>query len=153
VVTAVDVLLGKREAGESVVVLGGGLVGCETALYLAQKGKKLTVVEILDAVMRDVFWVNRTHLVKLLADAKVRVLTQTQALEIADRGVVIADKSGRRSMLEADTVVLALGLKRNERLLESVRGKVPEVYTVGDCVEPRKVINAIWDGFRTARLI
>ena len=70
----------------------------------------------------------------------------------ADRGVVIADSSGKRSMLEG-TAVLALGLKRNERLFESLRGKVPEVYTIGDCVEPRRVLNAIWEGFRTARLI
>jgi 2-enoate reductase len=152
VVTAIDVLLGKREVGESVVVLGGGLVGCETALYLSQEGKRLTVVEILDAPMRDVFWVNRMHLLKLLADAKVRVFTQAQAVEITDRGVVIADKSGKRSVLEG-TVVLALGLKPDERLFESLTDKVPEVYTVGDCVEPRRVINAIWEGFRTARLI
>ncbi|GAH51455.1 unnamed protein product, partial [marine sediment metagenome] len=51
VVTAVDLLLGKREAGKSVVVVGGGLIGCETALYLAQKGKKLTIIEMLDGVM------------------------------------------------------------------------------------------------------
>lgn len=153
VVTAVNVLLGKRETGESVVVVGGGLVGCETALYLAQKGKKLTIVEILDSVMRDMCIQNRAHLLQLLADAKVEILTETKVLEITDEGITIADKHGKRSTLEADTVVLAVGLKPNEKLLKSLTDKVPEVYAIGDCVEPRIVINAIWEGFHTARQI
>ena len=153
VVTAVNVLLGKRETGESVVVVGGGLVGCETALYLAQKGKKLTIVEILDSVMRDMCIQNRAHLLQLLADAKAEILTETKVLEITDEGITIADKHGKRSTLEADTVVLAVGLKPNEKLLKSLTDKVPEVYAIGDCVEPRIVINAIWEGFHTARQI
>ena len=153
VITAIDALLGKGEIGESVVVVGGGLVGCETALYLAQKGKKLTIVEILDNVARNVNEANRTHLLKLLGDINVRILTETNVLEIMDDNVVIADKHGTRSQLASDTVVLAVGLKANNGLEEAIRGKVPEIYAIGDCVEPRKVINAIWEGFRFARLI
>jgi len=153
VVTAVDLLLGRKEAGETVVMLGGGLVGCETALHLAQKGRKLTIVETLDDIARDMCTPNRMHLLQLLKDEKVDILTGSQALEIKDEGVVIADKSGKRSILSADTVVLALGLKSSDQLSETIRDKVPEVYAIGDCVEPRKVTNAIWEGFRTARLI
>jgi len=153
VVTAVDLLLDKQEAGKSVVVVGGGLIGCETALYLAQKSKKLTIIEMLNGVMLDMYSANRMHLLKLLADADVNILTETKCLEIRDNGITIADKYGKRSTLEADTVVLAVGLKSNERLLEALKDKIPEVYAIGDCVEPRKVINAIWEGFRTARLV
>ncbi len=153
VVTAADLLLGRKEAGQSVVVIGGGLVGCETALYLGQQGKKLTIVEVLHRVMRDMFGTNRIHLLKLLADANVEILTDTKVLEITDEGIAIADKDGRKSTLEADTVVLAVGLKSDGRLFEALKDKVPEAYAIGDCVEPRKVINAIWEGFRTARLI
>ncbi len=153
VVTAIDVLLGRKEAGESVVVIGGGLVGCETALYLAQKGKKVTIVEILDSIARDIPSPNRMHLLKLLTDTNVKILTETSVAEIMDNSVVIMNKYGKRSRLENDTVVLALGLKSNRGLEEALKDKVPEIYVIGDCVEPRKVLNAIWEGFRFARLI
>jgi len=153
VVTAIDVLLGRKKAGESVVVLGGGSIGCETALYLAQQGKRLTIVEVLDSVASNMFTVNRMHLLKLLADTDVRILTGTKVLEIADEGVTIVGKDGKRNTLEADTVVLAVGFKSNYSLLEALKEKVPEVYAIGDCVEPRKVLNAIREGFRLARLV
>ncbi len=153
VATATDVLLDRKQAGESVAVIGGGLVGCETALHLAQKGKKVTIVEILDSVARDMFPANRMHLLKMLADTNVKILTETSVAEIMDDNVVLVDKYGRKNKLENDTVVLALGLKSNRRLEEALKDKVSEIYVIGDCVEPRKVINAIWEGFRFARLI
>ncbi|MFC1941318.1 FAD-dependent oxidoreductase [Chloroflexota bacterium] len=77
VVTATDLLLGRRKVGEFVVVLGGGLVGNEVALYLAQDGKKVTVVARHD-VCSDMFWSSQMHLMKLLADAQVEILKYTQ---------------------------------------------------------------------------
>jgi len=153
VVIATDVLLDRKQTGELVVVLGGGLVGCETALYLAQKGKKLTIAAASDSVMRDMHWVNRMHLLKLLDDTNVRILTGANPLEITDEGVTITDKDSKRSTLKADTVVLAKGFKPNRKLEEVLKDKVPEIYVIGDCVEPRKVMDAIWEGFRFARLV
>jgi 2-enoate reductase len=152
VVTAVDVLLGRKQAGDKVVVIGGGSIGCETALHLAQKGKKLTVIESQDSVMRDIPWMNRMHLRQLLAGANVEVLTDTVVVDIMDGGVTIAT-GGDRTFLPADTVVLAAGFTPDDRLPGALRDAAPEVYTIGDCLAPRKVINAIWEGFRTARLI
>ena len=63
-------------------ILGAGLVGCETDLYLVQKGKKVTIVEILDNVLRDMYSANRMHLLKLLNDFKVELLIVNAALEI-----------------------------------------------------------------------
>ena len=153
VVAAIDFLLGKKEAGESVVVIGGGIVGCETALYSAKKGKKVTIVEVLDSVARDMYSVNRMHLLKLLSDAGVEILTETRVLEITGEGVGVAGKDGKKRTLVADTVMLAVGLRAEDELVEQVGEGVPEVYAIGDCREPRKVINAIWEGFRAARLI
>jgi len=153
VITAVDLLLGKREAGESVIVMGGGLVGCETALYLAEEGKKVTIVEILDSVMRDVYSINRIHLEKMLTDRDVRILTRVEVREISGKGIALTDQWGKISTLKADTVVVAIGFKPDEGLLGSLRGKVAEVYPIGDCVLPRRVINAMWEGFRIARFV
>jgi len=153
VVTAIDLLLGRKEAGKSVVIIGGGVVGSETALYLAQKGKKVTIVARSDSIAHDLYEDNHLHLSKLLVEADVEILTGTNVLEITDDGVTIADKHGKTSTLKADTVVLARGLKSDENLREALKDKVPEIYTIGDCVEPRIVMNAIWEAFRTARLI
>jgi 2-enoate reductase len=146
VATALDVLLGQKEVGKSVIIAGGGLVGCETALYLAQKGKKVTIVEILDSVMKDVFIAIRVHMLALLEEAKVEILTGSKILEITDTGTVTADKNGDKKNLEAASIVLALGLKSKENLASALKDRAPEVYTVGDCVKPRLVINAIWTG-------
>jgi hypothetical protein len=67
--------------------------------------------------------------------------------------VVIVDKDGRSSKLENDSVVLALGLNANKELEETLKDVVPEMHVIGDCVEPRKVMSAIWEAFRFARLI
>jgi 2-enoate reductase len=148
-----DVLLGKKKVGKSVVVVGGGLVGCETALYLAQKGKKVTIVEILGGIARDMFAINRMHLIKLLIDSGVRILMETTVSEITDDGVVVIDKDGKRSKLENDSVVLALGLKADRKLADALGDTVSETRVIGDCVEPRKVMDAVWEGFRFARLV
>ncbi len=152
VVVAADVLLGKKEVGEPMIIIGAGSVGCETALYLAQQGKKVTVVECFDA-MRDTLEVNALDLKERLDNAKVEIMTYTNVLEITDEGVVIADQEGKVSTLEAATIILAVGLKPNKELAEALHDKLPEVYAIGDCIDSRLVLNAIWEGFRTARLV
>ena len=134
------------------IIIGAGSVGCETALYLAQQGKKVTVVECFDA-MRDTFWINALDLKERLDNAKVEIMTYTNVLEITDEGVVIADQEGKVSTLEAATIILAVGLKPNKELAEALHDKLPEVYAIGDCIDSRLVLNAIWEGFRTARLV
>jgi 2-enoate reductase len=149
--TAPDILLSKGEVGDSVVILGGGLVGCETALYLKQKGKEVTIVEVLDDVMRDVFPANRMFLLELLAD--VQILTNTKVLRVTDNGLAVENEDSGERILRTDTVVVAIGFQPNRVLLESLDGEQLETYAIGDCVEPRKLISAMWEGFRTARLI
>lgn len=154
VVCAIDVLLGKRDVGPSVVMIGGGHVGCETALYLAQKGKQVTVVEILDSVVRDLYSANRMHLIKLLSEAGVEILTESKVLEITDEIVTITDNSGKKWGKPIDTVVYAVGMESDRRLFHLIKDNISvDVYTIGDCVRPRLVNDAIWEGFRAARLV
>jgi 2-enoate reductase len=153
VVTATDLLSGKKESGESVIVIGGGVMGCETALHLAQKGKKVSIVEILSTIARDMYMANRMHLLRLLSEAGVKVMTETRVTKITKAGIVIIDKDGHQEDLKADTIVLAVGLKPKADLIDSLTEQAPEVYLIGDCSEPRKVIQAIREGFRLARCI
>ena len=154
VITAVDCLLGKKEVGEEVAVIGGGLIGCETALYLAKQGKRVTVLEILDTVASDMVWGNALDLVKLLDDYRVAILTDADTQRIMERGVDFIDQNGDEKTLEADTVVIAVGLSvTDEAFVETLEDNLPEVHVIGDCVKPRKILNAIWEGYRTARVI
>lgn len=153
VMTPVDVFSGKREAGESVAVIGGGLIGCETALHLAQKGKKVIIIELLNNVATDIYSANRMHLLNLLAEAKVDILTNRNVIEITNEGITLANTHGESKKASIDTVVFAVGLKSNRSLLEALKKTAFEIYMIGDSAEPGKIIDAIWRGFRTARLI
>jgi 2-enoate reductase len=156
VTTATGLLLGKRPAEEPIVIIGGGLTGCETALWLAQQGKDVTIVEMLDELMRGgipVFHANRTMLLDLLKFHKVHVLTNTSLLDITDDGVGLIDGHFRRSTLRAGTVVLATGLECDQKLFRSLRGEIPHAYLIGDAKQPRNIMHAIWDAYEVAKNI
>lgn len=147
VTTAIDVLKGKKEAGEKVVVIGGGMIGCEVALWLALKGKKVTIVEILEDVMSDLFLANKKQLSQMLAETKVKILTGVRILEIADQTIAIENMQGKQT-LEADTVVMAAGLKSETTYIDQLKKLNFTIHCIGDCITPRKIQNAIWEGFR-----
>jgi 2-enoate reductase len=151
-ITAVDLLRGREKVGQKVLVIGGGLVGCETAAHLALNGKKVTIVEMLHRIMRGENRANQQQMIRMLSEGGVMVLTSSEVLEITDRGVVIRQNDDQHE-LETESIVVATGLVANTGLQGELQDKFPEVYAVGDCVKPRKVLDAIWGGFRTARLI
>jgi 2,4-dienoyl-CoA reductase-like NADH-dependent reductase (Old Yellow Enzyme family)/thioredoxin reductase len=153
VATASGILLGKKEAGDKVVVVGGGEVGSELAWFLAEQGKKVTIVEMLYGVAVTVNMFSRFYLLDKLAELGIQILTNTTAKEITDKGVVAVDINGNKQVIEADTVVIAVGFGSNNELGEKLRGEIPEVYTIGDCVKPGKIWEAIHGGSRVARQI
>ena len=153
VVTAVDLLLAKIEPHEPIVVIGGGLIGCETALHLAQKGSPVTIVEMLNHIAHDSPLPNQMHLRKLLADAHVRILTKANASAIVDKGVLVCCGDAEGIFLEANSGVLAVGIKSDRELYKALKNRFQSIYAVGDCVSPRKVLHAIWEAFRIALLI
>jgi len=153
VVTSIDGFLGKKEIGSKAVVIGGGLEGCEMAIWLAQRKKKVTLVEMLPKLVDTIHRANRVMVLDLLEDGKVDVRLETTAVEITDGGVVCKGKEGNRFEIPADTVILAVGLKPNRGLYESLVGKSREVYEIGDCKSPRKIGDAIWEGCMVANNI
>lgn len=151
VVTALDVLSGKSEVGGKVVVIGAELVGCETADFLCQKGKQVTVVRRGPEMATKMFPSNREALLSRLTKRGVALLTGVTYEEITDRGLVITDKEGRRRTLEADSIVLAAGAIPNTALFKALEGKVPQIHVAGDCLQPRRILDAIHDGARLGR--
>jgi len=147
VVSALDVLTGTS-VGENVVVLGGELVGCETADYLAAQGKKVTVTRRGTEMALKMSERSRASLLNRLRKQGVTLMPGVKYEEITDKGLVITTKDGQRWTLEADTIVLAAGAVPNNQLAEELRGKVAELHVIGDSLEPRKIPEAISDGTR-----
>ncbi len=147
VVWAGDVCADLVETGERVVVAGGGGIGCETALHLARKGKKVVVVEMLDEAALDFNFINRGMLLDLVAEAGVEVRTGATVVAVCDSGVTVADAAGARSEIEGDTVVLALGMTPRRAAVEALKAAAPRVTVVGDCLKPRLIIDAVREGF------
>ena len=144
-----DVLAEKVKVGDKVVVVGGGGVGCGVAEFLAQKGKNVTIVEMLEKLARDVGITTRWIVLLRLRQKNVKIVTKAKLKKIVENGVIVA-KNGEEEFFEADSVVIAVGSKPNNQLAQQLKGKIPELYTVGDCVEPRKALEAIHEGFDVA---
>ncbi|NIM46179.1 MAG: FAD-dependent oxidoreductase, partial [Nitrososphaeria archaeon] len=155
VVTAWDLLAGKVKVGEKVVVAGGGMVGCETSEYLAEMGKNVVIVEMLNDIAMDMPTRTKLYLIHRFAKHGdlIRILTGVKIDEISEAGLTLIDKNWERKTLEADTIVLAIGSTSNRELAEALKGEVPQLYMVGDCVRPRKISEAINEGSRIARRI
>jgi len=151
-ITAVDLLLKKGKVGKSVLVVGGGLIGCETAVYLAQNGCRVTVIEQLPDVLTDMFFVNRGMLLKMMTDNNVQVLTSALPMRVVDGGVLVKHNNEDR-IVPAKSIVIAVGMSPCNDLEKILNGKVAELYTIGDCAEPGGIIDAIWQAFHTARKI
>ena len=154
VVTAMDVLSGRVDVGEKVVIIGGELVGCDTAEFLAQQGKKVTVVRRGPQIASKMFSINRQALMARLKEQGIALVTGIKEYEaITDDGLVIIDGQGKRRVLEADTIVLAAGAITNDQLAKTIEGKVEGIHLAGDCVQPRRILDAIHEGAAVARLI
>ncbi|MDO8491795.1 MAG: FAD-dependent oxidoreductase [Dehalococcoidia bacterium] len=144
VVTAADVLTGKAATGKRVVVLGGGMVGCEAAEVLAGQGKDVTIVEVLDKVGSEIMTLFRRPTLNRLKDRKVAMVTGAKCLEISTDGVRAVTRDGER-LIQGESVVLATGARANRDLLQGLSGVT--VHLVGDCIQPRKILEAVEDGF------
>lgn len=150
---AIDVLLEERETGNEVVIIGAGLIGCETAHYLAgKKGKRVTLVEALPRIGADIARVVRWELLDKLRNAGVGMETDVDVKEITPLGIRGYQKD-KVVFYQADTVVVAVGLEADSRLSAELEGKVSEVYTIGDCISPRRIMEAVEEGFHTGRRV
>jgi 2-enoate reductase len=150
VVTAIDVLEGKTPLEGRVVVLGGGVVGCETAAFLAGEGCTVTLVEAEPQLLPgNIFLLNRAGLLELIEKAGVETIVGARPAGVEDGAVLLED--GRR--LECDAIVLATGMRPDNSLAQALEGRGLEVHTIGDAASPRNIMEAVWEGFHAARLL
>ncbi len=154
VITAKDALRDPSLVGEKAVVIGGGMVGCELALWLRKDlGKEITIVEALGkllAVNAPICSANREMLERLVPFHGVKVLTRTTAVETTDAGLKVKNlDSGDEQELPADTVILAVGFTPDKTLYQEMQD-VPELYEIGDCKQFKNVHQAVWDAFEVA---
>ncbi|MFC1930020.1 FAD-dependent oxidoreductase [Chloroflexota bacterium] len=159
VYSAWEVLSGKATVkGKKVVVVGGGIVGCEVTEHLALKGKEMTLVmrySQIGITRRGMTLesLTRYYLLERFTNYGVKTLTERNLEEISDKGLVIRDKKGNREVIDADSVVLALGAAPNNMLTKALEDSGIEFYTIGDAVTPRRISDAIAEGSFIARQI
>ncbi len=147
VVVANDLSEPETKVGNTVAVLGGGLVGCEAALHLAKMGKSVTVAEMSDKAASDANDYLRAALMDELAAEGVALLTGTLATAVTPEGLLVRTAEGEERLLEADTVVCAAGQRPRSAAAEALRDAAPEVVTVGDCARVGNMRGATFSGF------
>lgn len=157
VVTAIDALLTEKALGERVVVIGGGQVGCEIALWLKKQGKDVSIIEvqpdILSGGKEAICISNKMMLEDMLVFHKVHILCSTKAEEITDNFVKVVTSDGELE-LPADSVILATGYNSNNALFKKINEKIPKkVWCLGDAVSPANVMFAIKAGNTIGKII
>lgn len=152
---AAQVLTGEKDCGDTTVVVGGGLVGCETALWLAEQGKSVTIVEALDRLMAvngPLCHANKDMLERLLPYHGVKAITSARVTGYRG-GILHASCGGEEREIACDSVILAVGYQEEDSLYRQLEFDVPELYLLGDARKVSNIMYAIWDAFEVANHI
>lgn len=178
VLQAWDVLTGRSKTGENVIIVGGGAVGVDTALLLAECGtldndtlrflmlqhaetekelyrlltqgsKKITVLEMVKGIGRDIGPSTRWSMMADLKRYKVNCIDETKVLEVRSDGVLV-ENGGSQKVIPADTVILAVGSRSNNELYLALQGNMEYLSIIGDAAHPRKALDAIHEAYSEA---
>jgi len=135
------------DIGQKIVIIGGGEVGLETAEWLAEKGKTVTVIEILPEVARDMVHAVKVPLMISLKDYGVKIYTNTRIKQIKSDGVIM-ERNGAEETIKVDAIVIAVGVKAEDKLENKLRDVVPKLFCIGDCQRPGNIMDAVHEGFK-----
>lgn len=152
---AEQVLMNQKDPGDRVVVVGGGLVGCEMALDLAQKGKKVTILEALPKIMAvngPICSANKEMLEELLPFHGVNIICNAKVTGFKD-GAVSYETAGKAEKLDTDSVILSVGYRSADELYHELEFDVADLYLLGDAGKVSNIMYAIWDAFEVANHI
>ncbi|WP_148629785.1 NAD(P)/FAD-dependent oxidoreductase [Bacillus sp. E214] len=146
VYTATDVLQNQALLGKKISVIGGGLVGCETAVVLANKGMQITIIEMAEKMLPEPLFIqNAMMLNQLLQHPNITFKTSAKVTEVLDQAVEI-EVNGNKEWNDCDSVVVAAGFSPNNHLYHSLKNKT-NIVNVGDSVKVRKVLDAVHEAY------
>lgn len=141
-----DLFKENIQVGERVVIIGGGLAGCEEGLALAWKGKDVAIIEMKDGLAKDAPFIHWKHLLKKL-DESIHAYCSARVLSIEESGVRLVESSGEERLVEADTVLIAAGMRATSAQFDDWHDLVEEMIPVGDCLRSAKILQAMRGGY------
>lgn len=145
--------LTKNMPENQIVVLGGGLVGCEVSEFLAERGKRITLIEKLENIGFGVDPRTLKLMLQRISKKGMAIHTNTEVLNIDQDKIFFKDKKGNEQVASFEAIVLAVGFLPDDHLMRSVQDLTLETYSIGDCVLPRGISEAIQEGNTIGRLI
>lgn len=146
VVQAVDVLLDRVKIEDKAAIIGGGTVGCEVAIFLAERGVDVTLLEMFPYVAHGIPRLVGKMMKDMMIELGVDIMTNRRVVHISEEQVIHEDPEKKRASLPVAQVVLAMGSKPRNDLARSLKDLVGENYLIGDCLEPRRALEAISEG-------
>lgn len=149
--TAIEVLRTGITYGEFVLIIGGGMVGLETAEYLADMGKKVTVVE-MDKIASDIGPTTRWDFISRIR-RKIKILSSTRVTGISGNIVHILDKDNKDSEIKTDSIIIASGMESDRSIVNDIEKSGLEYHIIGSCRKPGLIDDAIHEGFETGRIV
>jgi pyruvate/2-oxoglutarate dehydrogenase complex dihydrolipoamide dehydrogenase (E3) component len=141
------------KVGNNVTVIGGGLVGAETALYLAQEGKNVTIVEMLDKIVAQDEPLSQTAICEELEKANAKIITEARVNKIGKNQLTYLCNGNNEKSINYETVIAALGLAAKRDVVESLNNICDETYVIGDAIRGRKIYNCMHEAWTAVRKI
>ena len=141
--TAVEVLAGNFWPGENVLIIGGGMIGCECAEYLSVYNKKITIIEMLGDIANDMAPNLRGILLDKLKGESVEILCNSKVLRIVEEGVVYENDDGEKLLPSIDSIIFAVGLKANGQLKNDLTKQNISFIDIGDCKKVSRLQEAL----------
>jgi NADPH-dependent 2,4-dienoyl-CoA reductase/sulfur reductase-like enzyme len=139
--------------GKKVVIIGGQIAACQLAEYIVKRGRKVTIVDVDPTLGEGLILERKNRLFSWFRKKGVTMMSGVNYEEITNEGLTITTKEGNKLTIQADTIIPAMPLMPNTDLLKSLKGRVSEIYLIGDCREPRMIPEAIADGWKIANAI
>ena len=140
--------------GRRVVIIGGGVQGCELAEFLLKRGRNVTIVDQAEEMGEGLVMAMKEQLFRWFEEKRVPLVSGVREyVEIGDKGLVFVDREGRTVTLAADTFIPALPLQPNPSMVKELEDFVPEVHLIGDCRKPQLIVDAVGSALRTAMTV